>query len=232
MHFMLQYRLTVLFKLTSGVAMQINIKVHFIAFLALISLFFIYPHAFAQPTVQQHSTVARVKPMLPYHHFTAAVKLRQLKKLTPLQYYITQKGGTEKPGSGEYYNFFKPGIYVDVVSGEPLFASTDKYQADSGWPAFTKPINKNSIKIIKGRTWFGIRELKIRSAIANSHLGDLFYDRTVKDPPSDGAVKYNTNAHTFYGRYCIDSAALKFIPLAEMKKAGYAAYIPLIVGKK
>ncbi len=167
----------------------------------------------------------------PYQNFNVDVKKARIKSLSKEQKYITQKGGTEEAGSGKYYNFFKPGIYVDVVSGEPLFSSSAKYQADSGWPAFTKPINKQAIKIIKTKTWYGTLRHKVSSSIAISHLGDVFLDRYIKNPSDAGKVLPN-NSKTALPRYCIDSGALKFISLADMKKEGYGKYIKYVVSTK
>ena len=168
---------------------------------------------------------------LPYQHFTPDLKKAHVAKLTPLQKYVTQDQGTERKGSGKYYNFFKPGIYVDVVSGEPLFSSTNKYQADSGWPAFTKPINKQALNIIQSHTWYGASRYRLSSSIAHSHLGDLIYDRYVKQPPHNGAVIANDSEEAL-PRYCIDSASLKFIPLSEMEKQGYGQYIKYVTTNK
>lgn len=129
------------------------------------------------------------------------------KRLTPLQYEVTQHAATEHPFTGEYDDFDEPGIYVDVVSGEPLFSSLDKYDAGCGWPSFTKPIAKLTEhvdhKLLMPRT-------EVRSSKANSHLGHVFTD----GPVDAGGL-----------RYCINSAALKFIPVDELKKAGYEEFL-------
>lgn len=134
---------------------------------------------------------------------------RELKnKLTPEQYAVTQEASTEPAFTGKYDNFYKKGIYVDVVSGEPLFSSADKYDSGCGWPAFTKPIDQNNIK---GKTdnSFGMIREEVESSKANSHLGHVFPD----GPRDKGGL-----------RYCINSAALKFIPYDEMDKEGYGKY--------
>lgn len=133
-------------------------------------------------------------------------------KLTPIQYHVTQEAGTEKPFTGEYWNLDKPGIYVDIVDGTPLFASTDKFDSGCGWPSFSRPIDQKNI-IGKEDFSFGMQRVEVRSKNANSHLGHVFED----GPKNLGGF-----------RYCINSAALKFIPLEEMEKEGYGAYIKYI----
>ena len=132
--------------------------------------------------------------------------------LTDLQYRVTQRDETEAPFDNAYYNNFEPGIYVDVVSGEPLFLSTDKFEAGCGWPSFSKPIKKESI-ICKTDTSHWMIRNEVRSKHANSHLGHVFED----GPEEKGGL-----------RYCINSAALRFIPLEKMEKEGYGEFIPYI----
>lgn len=134
------------------------------------------------------------------------------KKLTPEEYAVTQENATERPFTGKYDDFYEKGIYVDVVSGEPLFASTDKYDAGCGWPAFSKPIEKRGVKE-KADFSHGMHRVEVRSKKADSHLGHVFSD----GPKDAGGL-----------RYCINSAALKFIPKAEMEAAGYGEYLPLV----
>jgi peptide-methionine (R)-S-oxide reductase len=132
---------------------------------------------------------------------------RNLKdQLTPLQYEVTQHAATERPFSGKYDQFNQPGIYVDVVSGEPLFSSLDKYDSGCGWPAFTKPITK--LKMRRDQS-FGMERTEVRSQQANSHLGHVFTD----GPQERGGL-----------RYCINSAALRFVPVDDLDKEGYGEY--------
>ncbi len=138
------------------------------------------------------------------------------KKLTPEQYRVTQQCGTEPPFRNEYWDNHRAGIYVDVVSGEPLFTSVDKFDSGSGWPSFTKPIDKNNVAEKTDRT-FGMERTEVRSGKGDSHLGHVF-----DDGPSDkGGL-----------RYCINSASLRFIPVEKLKEEGYGQYLPLFEKKK
>ncbi|TIN24704.1 peptide-methionine (R)-S-oxide reductase MsrB [Mesorhizobium sp.] len=132
-----------------------------------------------------------------------------VRKLTPAQYRVTQESGTERPFTGEYHDNKEPGIYVDVVSGEPLFASADKFDSGSGWPSFTKPIVSANVNELRDDS-HGMFRTEVRSVHGDSHLGHLFPD----GPEDRGGL-----------RYCINSAALRFIPRDEMEAAGYAAYL-------
>lgn len=133
------------------------------------------------------------------------------KRLSAESYHVTQENGTEAPFNNEFDDFFEKGIYVDVVSGEPLFVSKDKYDSGCGWPAFTQPINRKVIQEKRDRS-FGMERTEVRSALADSHLGHVFTD----GPKETGGL-----------RYCINSAALRFIPYADMEKEGFADYLSL-----
>jgi peptide-methionine (R)-S-oxide reductase len=132
-----------------------------------------------------------------------------LAKLTPEQFRVTQQNATERPGTGEYLNNHQPGIYVDVVSGEPLFASSDKYESGCGWPSFTKPIEPANVKELRDSS-HGMTRTEVRSAHGDSHLGHVFPD----GPRDRGGL-----------RYCINSASLRFVPRDDMEAEGYAAYL-------
>jgi peptide-methionine (R)-S-oxide reductase len=130
-------------------------------------------------------------------------------RLSPEQYRVTQQNGTEFPGSGEYLDNKEPGIYVDIVSGEPLFASSDKFDSGTGWPSFTRPIELDNVNELRD-TSHGTTRIEVRSTNGDSHLGHVF-----PDGPSDrGGL-----------RYCINSAALRFIHRDDMEAEGYGAYL-------
>jgi peptide methionine sulfoxide reductase msrA/msrB len=136
------------------------------------------------------------------------------KKLTPLQYEVTQKNGTEKPFQNKYWDNKREGIYVDIVSGEPLFSSLDKYDSGTGWPSFTKPLEPENIVEREDRGFF-MKRMEVRSKHGDSHLGHVFND----GPPPTGL------------RYCMNSAALRFIPKEDLEKEGYGKYLRLFTKK-
>ena len=131
-----------------------------------------------------------------------------LSRLSPEQYRVTQRDGTERPFDNEYWDNKEPGIYVDVVSGEPLFASTDKFESHSGWPSFTKPLDTDNV-VENVDSGHGMTRTEVRSAHADSHLGHVFPD----GPREAGGL-----------RYCINSASLRFIRLDDLESEGYGKY--------
>jgi len=132
-------------------------------------------------------------------------------RLTPEQFAVTQQAATEAPFDNEFWNNDEPGLYVDIVSGEPLFASTTKYDSGCGWPSFTKPLSSENI-IENSDTSLGMRRTEVRSSHGDSHLGHVFED----GPIEEGGL-----------RYCINSAALRFVPLDELDDEGYGQYAAL-----
>jgi len=132
-----------------------------------------------------------------------------ISSLTPEQYRVTQQNGTEPPGAGEYLDNREPGIYVDIVSGEPLFASSDKFESGCGWPSFTKPIEPTNVKELRDTTQ-GMVRTEVRSTFGDSHLGHVFPD----GPADRGGL-----------RYCINSASLRFVHRDDMEAEGYGAYL-------
>ena len=133
-------------------------------------------------------------------------------KLTPIQYSVTQENATEPPFDNEYWDEHRKGIYVDIVTGEPLFSSSDKFDSGCGWPSFTRPI-ENDIVTENRDLSHGMDRTEVRSANSDIHLGHVFPD----GPRASGGL-----------RYCINSASLRFIPLSDMEKEGYGAYIKYV----
>jgi len=129
--------------------------------------------------------------------------------LTPEEYHVTQQSGTERPGTGKYLKNKEPGVYVDIVSGEPLFASSDKYESGCGWPSFTKPIEPAHVNELRDAT-LGMVRIEVRSAHGDSHLGHVFPD----GPHDRGGL-----------RYCINSASLRFVHRDDMVAEGYGDYL-------
>lgn len=137
--------------------------------------------------------------------------------LTPMQYKVTQEDGTEPAFNNKYWNNHEDGIYVDIVSGEPLFSSTDKYDSQTGWPSFVKPLVPENI-VERTDHKIGVERTEVRSAQADSHLGHIF---------DDGPTKQVGTAAGTGDRYCINSAALRFVPKEELDEQGYGEYISL-----
>ncbi len=146
-----------------------------------------------------------------YHKDPAAIAA-----LTPTQFKVTQNDATEPAFRNEFWNNHDDGIYVDIVSGEPLFSSTDKFDSGSGWPSFTRPIDSSNVVQHRDKSW-GMVRTEVRSAGGDSHLGHLFDD----GPKADGGL-----------RYCINSAALRFIPVDELEQQGYGDYRSLFSTKE
>lgn len=136
--------------------------------------------------------------------------------LSPMEYHVTQENGTEPAFSGRYWDNHEPGLYVDAVSGEPLFISSDKFDSGSGWPSFTKPLSPDAVSV-KEDLSHGMRRIEVRSSRADSHLGHVFPD----GPASAGGL-----------RYCINSAALRFIPEKDMEREGYGSFLKLMRGER
>ena len=140
----------------------------------------------------------------------------QISKLTPEQYAVTQKAGTERAFTGKFWDHHEEGVYVDIVSGKPLFSSLDKFDSGCGWPSFAKPLKGNEIKESQDHTLGGVRT-EVRSATADSHLGHVFDD----GPAALGGL-----------RYCINSASLRFVPVADLEKEGLGEYRKLFEKKQ
>jgi methionine-R-sulfoxide reductase len=158
----------------------------------------------------QNRQAAAIPAAAPHRAFVKPSDADLKKKLTPLQYAVTQHAVTETPFNNTYWDNHEPGIYVDVVSGEPLFSSLDKYDSGTGWPSFTRPLVPANVKTKTDRL-LGYSRTEVRSTAADSHLGHVFDD----GPRPTGL------------RYCMNSAAMRFIPVSNLEAAGYGQYLPL-----
>jgi len=148
----------------------------------------------------QHEAMKGAQTMIP-----SDAELRR--RLTPMQYKVTREDGTEPPFRNAYWDNHQPGIYVDIISGVPLFSWTDKYESGTGWPSFTRPIDQDAVVEKEDRSFFSVRT-EVRGKLSDAHLGHVFDD----GPPPTGL------------RYCMNSAALRFIPKADLAKEGYGDY--------
>src|SRR3954470_6819521 len=154
------------------------------------------------------------KPVNPTDKIPTDEELR--KKLTPLQYAVVRENATERPFRNEYWQHKEEGIYVDIVSGKPLFSSKDKFDTDCGWPGFAKPIDEKEVKELSDKT-LGMARTEVRSKTGDAHLGHVFND----GPRELGGL-----------RYCINSASIRFVPKAKMAELGYGDYLKVFEGEK
>jgi methionine-R-sulfoxide reductase len=168
--------------------------------------------ALALTVACMHAPLARASAQVAADaaHFVKPSDAELKKMLSPVQYEVTQHAATERPFNNEYWDNHAAGIYVDVVSGEVLFSSLDKFESGTGWPSFTKPLEPQNIKSKDDKT-LGMDRTEVRSAHANSHLGDVFDD----GPKPTGL------------RYCMNSASMRFIPVEKLESAGYGKYLAL-----
>jgi len=188
----------------SGVAIVVA------AVLALVSVVVLQPGSAADPLPPEMQAMSPATST-PWNGSFSGIDDQQLRALlTPLQYEVTQNEGTERAFNNEYWDNHEEGIYVDIVSGEPLFSSTDKFKSGTGWPSFTRPVSETALSTHTDTRFF-MKRTEIKSSMAGSHLGHLFDD----GPEPTGL------------RYCINSASLRFVPKAQMEAQGYGEYLSL-----
>ncbi|MFM6928663.1 MAG: peptide-methionine (R)-S-oxide reductase MsrB [Bdellovibrio sp.] len=149
-----------------------------------------------------------------FEHYKKSDEAKMKSQLSAMQYEVTQKNGTEPPFQNKYWDNHEQGLYVDVVSGEPLFSSEDKYDSGTGWPSFTKPVDGQAVATKSDHKLF-LERTEVRSQTSDSHLGHVFSD----GPGPDGK------------RYCVNSASLRFIPVSQLEKEGYGEYLKLFKKK-
>ena len=182
-----------------------------IVFIVLIGIAIFLNRARAQKSEEPATSQTTMSTQTPSNTSSPKPSESELRqKLSDQQYYVTQQCGTEPPFQNEYWDNHRAGIYVDIVSGEPLFTSMDKFDSGTGWPSFTKPIAKDHVAE-KSDQSHGMRRTEVRSGKSDSHLGHLF-----DDGPGPAGL-----------RYCINSAALRFVPLEKLQEEGYGEYLPL-----